>query len=99
YNTYTKAEYMKNLERCFARNEFINLRFTENEIKQFKKDKEMYGIQIKQDYFSSTYGDTGYLFLGVDVENPDQPVIHIRTWQPEKDKEGGVFGINDFTID
>lgn len=98
-NRLSKAEYMKNLERCFKRNEFINLRFTENEIKKFKKDKEMYGIQIKQDYFSSTYGDTGYLFLGVDVEDPEKPVIHVRTWQPEKDREGGVFGINDFSIE
>lgn len=99
YNQYNKEEYMKNLERCFARNEFINLRFTETDVKKFAKDKEMYGLQIKQDYFSSTYGDSGYLFLGVDVADPDQPIIHIRTWQPEKDREGGIFGINDFTIE
>lgn len=96
YNRYTKAEYIKNLERCFARNEFINLRFTENDIKKVSNDKEVYGIQIKQDYFSSTYGDSGYLFLAVDLEVSDKPVIHVRTWQPERDEEGNIFSIVDF---
>jgi hypothetical protein len=98
-NQYNKEEYMKNLKKCFDKNEFINLRFTENDIKKFNKEKEVYGIQIKQDYFSSTYGDSGYLFLGVDVENAERPIIYIRTWQPEKDKDGKVFGVNDFVID
>ena len=44
---------MKNLERCFARNEFINLRFTENEIKQFKKDI----LQYKENNDNITYDD------------------------------------------
>lgn len=96
FNRYTKAEYIKNLERCFARNEFINLRFTENDIKKVSNDKEVYGIQIKQDYFSSTYGDSGYLFLAVDLEVSDKPVIHVRTWQPERDEEGNIFSIVDF---
>ncbi len=96
FNRYSKTEYMKNLERCFARNEFINLRFTENEIKKASSGKEVYGIQIKQDYFSSTYGDSGYLFLAVDLEVADKPVIHVRTWQPERDEEGKIFSFVDF---
>lgn len=96
YNRYTKAEYMKNLERCFARNEFVNIRFTENEVMKVSPTKEIYGIQIKQDYFSSTYGDTGYLFLAVDLTNADSPIIHVRTWQPERDENGNIFGIYDF---
>ena len=96
YNRYTKAEYMQNLERCFKRNEFINLRFTENDIKKVSGDKEVYGIQIKQDYFSSTYGDSGYLFLAVDLEIADEPVIHVRTWQPERDENGKIFSLVDF---
>ena len=53
-------------------------------------------LQIKQDYFSSTYGDSGYLFLAVDLEVSDKPVIHVRTWQPERDEEGKIFSIVDF---
>lgn len=99
FNEQSKEQYMANLERCFKNNTYINLRFTDNDIKKQVKDKEIYGIQIKQDYFSSTYGDTGYLFLGVDVEDPDKPIIHVRTWQPAEDTEGGIFGIEDFSVE
>ena len=30
------------------------------------KGESIYSIQIKQDYYSSNYGDSGYLFLLVD---------------------------------
>ncbi len=96
YNRQTKNEYIRNLEHCFAGNEFINIRFANNDVVKAGKGGETYGIQIKQDYYSSTYGDTGYLFLMVDVNNPDDPIIKVRTWQPEKDPEFGIYGLSNF---
>ena len=96
FNRQTKNEYLRNLEHCFAGNEFINIRFANNDVVKAGKGGETYGIQIKQDYYSSTYGDTGYLFLMVDVNNPDSPIIKVRTWQPEKDPEFGVYGLSNF---
>lgn len=96
YNRQTKNEYLRNLAHCFAGNEYINIRFADNDIVKAGKGGETYGIQIRQDYYSSTYGDTGYLFLMVDVNNPDNPVIKVRTWQPEKDPDFGVYGLSDF---
>ncbi|WP_051651964.1 LPP20 family lipoprotein [Prevotella sp. P6B1] len=96
YNRQTKNEYLRNLAHCFAGNEYINIRFADNDIIKAGKGGETYGIQIRQDYYSSTYGDTGYLFLMVDVNNPDNPVIKVRTWQPEKDPDFGVYGLSDF---
>lgn len=96
YNRQTKNEYLRNLERCFASNEFINIRFANNDVIKAGTGGETFGIQIRQDYYSSTYGDTGYLFLMVDVNNPDTPVIKVRTWQPEKDPEFGIYGLPDF---
>lgn len=86
YNRYTKDEYLRNLRRCFDRNEFINLRFTNNEIQRLEKfqDKELFGIQIGQEYSSSTYSDVGYLFLLADLTNHALPQIKIRTWQPNE---------------
>ena len=96
YNRQTKNEYLRNLEHCFASNEFINIRFANNDVLKAGRGGELYGIQIKQDYYSSTYGDTGYLFLMVDINDPDSPVIKVRTWQPEKDPNFGVYGLSDF---
>ena len=96
YNRQSKNEYIRNLEHCFAGNEFINIRFANNDVVKAGKGGETYGIQIRQDYYSSTYGDTGYLFLMVDVNNPDCPIIKVRTWQPEKDPEFGIYGLSNF---
>lgn len=96
YNTQTKEQYLKNLRFCFNSNEFINLRFNESNIRKSARGEEVYGIQLKQDYFSSNYGDTGYLFLLVDLKDPKEPIIHVRTWQPEKNADGSIYGIEDF---
>ena len=83
----SKEQYLRNLERCFDSNEFINIRFAENDIVKAGVGGEVYGIQIKQDYYSSNYGDTGYLFLMVDLNEPKQPIIKVRVWQPERDPD------------
>lgn len=96
YNRYSKDQYLKNLSRCFNTNEFINIRFANNDVVKLGKGGETYGIQISQDYYSSSYGDKGYLFLEVDVNDPKQPIIKVRTWQPEKDPNFGLYGPGDF---
>lgn len=75
----TKREFLRNLRRQFQSKDYINLHFSQNRIYQLQKGVERYGIEIKQDYYSSNYGDTGYLTLIFDLANPDQPVIHVRT--------------------
>ena len=85
YTRQDKTTYLKNLEKSFGSNEFINIRFTDNEVKKMGKGGDTYGIQIHQDYYSSNYGDTGYLFLMVDLNEKDAPVIKVRTWQPNRD--------------
>lgn len=97
YNRYTKNEYIKHLERSFNSNEFINIRFSNNDIVRASGGYgEVYGIQIRQDYYSTNYGDTGYLFLFVDLNDPDNPIIKVRTWQPERDPDFGLYGLGDF---
>ena len=96
YNRQSKAQYIKNLRYSFQSKEYINLKFEESEIRKAGKGGDIYGVQIKQNYYSSNYGDTGYLFLMVDLNNPDLPIIHVRTWQPEKNEDGSIYGLSDF---
>ena len=92
----TKREFLRNLRRQFQSKDYINLHFSQNRIYQLQKGVERYGIEIKQDYYSSNYGDTGYLTLIFDLTNPDQPVIHVRTWQEQPDPNFGVVSLADF---
>lgn len=96
YNRHTKDSYLKQLEGSFSSKEYINLRFADNEVRKLGKGGEMYAIQISQEYYSSNYGDKGYLFLMVDINDPQKPVIKVRTWQPEKDPEFGLYGPEHF---
>ena len=92
---YGKEQYLKNLEACFHSNEYINIRFANNDVRK-AKDGEEYGIQIKQDYYSTNYGDEGYLYIQVDLNDRKEPIIRVRTWQPEPDPTVGLFGMGNW---
>ena len=96
YNRHTKDTYLKHLKNSFASKEFVNLRFASNDVRKLGKGGELYAIQISQEYYSSNYGDKGYLFLMVDINDPEKPIIKVRTWQPEKDPNFGIYGPEHF---
>jgi hypothetical protein len=96
YTRHDKQSYLASLEKSFKSNQFINIRFSDNEVKKMGKGGDTYGIQIHQDYYSSNYGDTGYLFLMVDLNEVDKPIIKVRTWQPHRDPNiNGNFAKDD----
>ena len=98
YNRYTKDEYLRNLRRTFERNQFVNIKFTNNDVQYFEDEgRSMFGIKIGQEYTSSTYADQGYLFLMVDMTQAEEPLIKYRTWQPKPDPEFGLYGPGFFT--
>lgn len=92
----SKANYIKNLSRVFASQEYINIQFTDCEVMKLGKGEQLFGIKIRQEYFSTTYSDTGYLFILVDLRDYLKPVIHVRTWQEAPDKDFGVIGPYNF---
>lgn len=96
----SKSEYLSKLRDAFRKKEFVNIKFANNTIrgnaKAIQQGKDVYGIQIRQDYFSNNYSDQGYLFLMVDVSDPDKPIIHVRVWQEKPDEYMNVAGIEDF---
>ncbi len=107
YTRQTKSEYLRKLKICFQSNQFINIRFADNDVVKMGAGGETYGIQIKQDYYSSYYGDQGYLFLMVDFNDPENPSIKVRTWQPERNpninsnlprsnRDWGIIGPGNF---
>ncbi len=96
YDTLSKGRYIEKLHTVFGKNEFVNIRFLETDFTQHKSGMELYGIQVKQEYLSSTYGDVGYLFLMVDLRN-ELPVIHVRTWEPEKTEN--PIGFNNIIVE
>lgn len=95
YDTLSKKQYINRLRSHFATKEYINLNFTETDFQRASNNKEMYGIRVRQEYFSSNYGDVGYLFLLVDLRN-ELPIIHVRAWQNDKLPLESLIELNDF---
>lgn len=88
----SKAEYIKQLEKVFDSQEFINILFSDCKVVKLNKGEDLFGINIRQEYYSTTYSDEGYLFILADLSDTDRSLIHVRTWQEEPDAEFGIVG-------
>lgn len=97
----TKKEYLDRLEKVFAANKKIDVKFSDFRIMRHPTMEGIYGVRMKQKYTSDRYSDDGYLFILWDFRNKSMPLIHVRTWQPavavNDDKE--IIGINDFNLE
>jgi hypothetical protein len=100
YLKFSKKDYIERLGRVFRSNEFVNIQFDENTTRRAtnKLDDKVFGIQIKQSYYSTNYSDKGYLFLMIDLNDTLKPLIYVRTWQPEKNPDGSIYGVSDFRL-
>lgn len=105
-----KKKYLDRLKKVFNSNKYIRVTFDEIKVMPHPRKgyEKFYGVTLHQGYSSDRYHDDGYLFLLWDFRNPNQPKIHVRTWQPDKyDKDGSgistpipedeILGIEDFT--
>ena len=113
YKQQNKTQYLNNLKRAFARNKYIDVKFSEigengedsgcGTVTRSANNKNMYGVRLRQEWKSSNYSDDGYVFLLWEFKEGTSPVVHVRTWQPDmigsrKLDEDEVFNENDFFI-
>lgn len=67
------------------------------------KNSFYYGVRVRQKWNAShsrgSYSDTGYLFLLWEFPKDEtkNPIIHVRTWQPEIVDFDSVFSITNFS--
>ena len=97
----TKKEYLERLEKVFAANKKIDVKFTDFRIMRHPTMEGIYGVSMKQKYTSDRYSDDGYLFILWDFRNKSMPLIHVKTWQPAASVNGEkeIIGIRDFNLE
>jgi hypothetical protein len=83
YLTMTKKEYLKRQENVFRGQSDILVEFTSFRIMKKQGAEHVYGVEMRQNYFSTTYSDEGHLFLLIDFNHKD-PLIYVRAWQPQE---------------
>lgn len=105
----TKTQYLRNLQRTFIRNKEIRVNFQlldnpEGGKGKFithrkgKNGRDFYGVRLRQEWKSDRYHDEGYVFLLWEFPENSDPVIHVRTWQPEM-LNGQKIAYNDIFSD
>ena len=103
YQKQNKQQYIKRLKKVFGHNKYINVLFDEVEVIQHPKHTDIYGVTLRQEWNADKYRDVGYIFLMIDFQDELNPLIQVRTWQPEKIGERSlardeVFDLGDFDI-
>jgi len=107
YNVYNKQQYIANLKRVFGINSYINIKFEEIVVTRHEGNPNIYGVTLKQNWNSTTYSDEGWLFLMIDYQDENNPLIWVRTWQPFNDPNTGkairystedIFGLGSFPV-
>lgn len=103
YKVQTKPQYLTNLATNFKRNKYIKVTFSDVEVVRHPANPNYYGVTLHQHWKSSNYEDDGYLLLIWEFSEGNDPVIHYRTWQPDRigsrslSKEE-IINIMDFNI-
>lgn len=85
YLQFNKEDYIERLRTIFNANSWIKVTFEDIRIDRHPRHQHMYGVYLTQDYSSSIYSDTGYLFLMIDFRKQEEPLIHVRTWEPKSE--------------
>ncbi|MDE7413651.1 MAG: hypothetical protein K2N05_07705 [Muribaculaceae bacterium] len=100
YVKQTKEEYIEKLRtKIFKPNNKINVTFDHITVMRHKTKDYIFGVTLHQVWKNNNYKDDGWLFLLWDFKNPDEPQIHVRTWQPEDVvSQHGKFSLDDFFI-
>lgn len=106
YTKQSKKQYLSNLYKTFHSNSYIKVTFDDVLIVEHPTIHGIYGVTVHQKWNSSRYSDEGYVFMVWDFRNEDEPIIHVRTWQPEfidkahnqRLNPNDVFTLGDFDL-
>jgi len=100
YSRLNKTQYIRNLRSCFIKNSFVRIEFSDFRVQRHPIHDFVFGVQIHQKWRSSSYNDDGYLFLVIDLRDVSEPLVWVRTWQPEKSiNPSEAFELGDFIIE
>jgi hypothetical protein len=97
YLKFSKKEYLQRQESIFQGQSDILIEFSTFKIMKKHGVKNVYGVEMRQNYQSTGYQDEGYLFLLIDFNHQD-PLIYVRAWQPQEWSSEQLINAANFLI-
>lgn len=103
YKVQGKPQYLSSLDSNFKNNKYIKVTFSDVEVVRHPANPDYYGVTLHQHWKSSNYEDDGYLLLIWEFHDGQDPIIHYRTWQPDRVgshslTKDEIINIMDFNI-
>ena len=103
YKVQNKPQYLNSLATNFKNNKYIKVTFSDVEVVRHPANPNYYGVTLHQHWKSSNYEDDGYLLLIWEFHDGQDPIIHYRTWQPDRIgshslTKDEIINIMDFNI-
>ena len=103
YHEQNKTQYLDKLQRIFNNNRYIKVTFSEIEVIRHPSNPDYYAVTLHQHWKTSSYEDDGWVVLLWEFREGEDPVIHRRTWQPDRVgpqtlTRDQVINIMDFNI-
>ena len=95
YVQQTKAQYLSNLSKVFASNNYVNVKFDDYTVIRHGARPNYFGVTLRQKWHTARYCDEVTVFLIWDFTNEEAPRILVRTWQPTTEK---AFKMGDFKL-
>lgn len=94
---FTKQQYLTRQKQIFDVQKDIFIDFSNFGIMKKNNTPGVYGVEMRQNYSSTSYADEGYLFLLIDFNEKD-PLIYIRAWQPNEWDPSALVNTSNFRI-
>jgi hypothetical protein len=106
YHIQNKKQYINKLEKIFKTNAYISVKFENIGVTRHEGHPNVYGVTLKQEWYASGgYQDAGWMFLMIDFDDEENPLIWVSAWQPLKNPITGedidysteeIFTLEDF---
>lgn len=104
YHTQNKEQYLTRLNNIFKSKKYVKVTFSDPEVVRSGDNPNFFGVSLHQHWKTNNYEDDGYVFLLWEFrDNGQPPIVHVRTWQPDKIgneplSKRDIINIRDFDI-
>ena len=87
YKIEERNRYIHQLKECFKSKYKVKVSIYDYDVSKLSYGGELFGINLYYGYKCKKIKDKGYLFVLLDVNNPQDPIVKVWVWQKDRDPQ------------